>query len=175
MRVWAHAVFAAVLVVSLASRERSAHAPIDDAGLESVVLSVARSQGLAFHEYRAIDPGLPRTMVFNIPGCLRPLLATWRPATFEDEAATGLALGQDYQPEYVYFDRKWNSPDRWAISIQRMKYSLLAMFGRTDYATSTFILQVEAPRDCPAAETIDWRAAWSRTDPNAAGSTAQKG
>jgi hypothetical protein len=56
MRFWAaHAVFAAVLVGTLASRERSAEPPIDDAGLESVVLSVARSQGLGFREYRNSD------------------------------------------------------------------------------------------------------------------------
>jgi len=164
MRLWAaHAVFAAVLVGSLASRERSAEAPIDHAGLESVVLSVARSQGLGFREYRTNDTGGGRTMVFNVPGCSRPVLVTWRQATFEDAAATESAPGPDYRQQYVYFDQKWNSPDRWAVSIQRMKYSLLAMFGRTDYATSSLVLQVETPRDCPAAESLDWRPAWSRT------------
>ena len=162
MRLWAaHAVFAAVLVGSLASRERSAEAPIDQAGLELVVLSVARSQGLGFREYRTNDTGGGRTMVFNVPGCPHPVLVTWRQATFEDAAATESTPGQDYQQQYVYFDQKWNSPDRWAVSIQRMKYSLLAMFGRTDYATSSLVLQVETPRDCPAAESIDWRPAWS--------------
>ena len=164
MRVWAaHAVFAAVLVGSLASRERSAEAPLIDAGLESVVLSVARSQGLGFREYRTSDTGGERTMAFNVPGCSQPMFGDLRMATFEDEATTESAPGQDYQQAYVYFDRKWNSPDRWAVSIQTMKYSLLAMFGRTDYATSSLVLEVEAPRDCPAAESIDWRPAWSRT------------
>ena len=162
MRLWAaRAVFAAVLVGSLATRERSAEAPIDQAGLESVVLSVARSQGLGFREYRTNDAGGGRTIVFKFPGCSRPVLVTWRQATFEDAAATESAPGQDYQQQYVYFDQKWNSPDRWAVSIQRMKYSLLAMLGRTDYATSSLVLQVETPRDCPAAESIDWRPAWS--------------
>jgi hypothetical protein len=165
MRVWAHAVFAAVLVGSLASRERSVEAPIDDASFETVVLSVGRSQGLDFREYRTSDAGGRRTIVFNAPGCSGPMLVTWRPATFEDEAATESAPGQDDRLQYVYFDQKWNRPNRWAVSLQRMKYSLLAMLGRTDYATSNFVLQVEAPRDCPAAERVDWRPAWSRTYP----------
>jgi hypothetical protein len=75
-----------------------------------------------------------------------------RTATFEDEAAAEAAPGQDYQQQYVYFDQKWRSPDRWAVSMQRMKYSLLAMLGRTDYATSDFVLEVEAPRNCPGGE-----------------------
>ena len=88
MRLWAaHAVFTAVLVGSLASRERSTEAPIDQAGLESVVVSVARSQGLGFREYRTNDTGGGRTMVFDVPGCSDPVLVTWRQATFEDAAA----------------------------------------------------------------------------------------
>jgi hypothetical protein len=162
MRVWAHAVFAAVLVGSLASRERSVEAPIDDASFETVVLSVGRPQGLDFREYRTSGAGGRRTIVFNVPGCLRPMLVAWRPATFEDEAAAESAPGQDYRLQYVYFDQKWNSPNRWAVSLQRMKYSLLAMLGRIDYATSNFVLQIEAPRDCPAAERMDWRPAWNR-------------
>ncbi len=174
MRVWAHAVFAAVLVGSLASRERSAEAPIDSAGLESAALSVARAQGLAFREYRASDTDWGRTMAFGVPSCSLPLLATWRPATFEDEATAQSAPGQDYRQEYVYFDRKWSNPNRWAVSIQRMKYGLLALFGEADYATSSFVLQVEAPRDCPAAENADWRAAWSRTGPATAQAPGHK-
>jgi hypothetical protein len=110
MRVWAaHVVFAAVLVGSLASRERSAEAPVDDAGLEAVVLGVARSQGLGLRENRASHTGWGRTIVFGVPRCSKPLLVTWRQATFEDEAATESAPGQDYQQQYVYFDQKWDS------------------------------------------------------------------
>jgi hypothetical protein len=161
MRVWAaHAVFAALLVGTLASRERSVEPTVDDAGLESVVLSAARSQGLAFREYRPSDTLWGRTMVFDVPGCSRPISVTWRSATFEDEAATASAPEQDYRQQYVYFDRKWDRPNLWEVSIQRLKYGLGPMFGRTDYSTSR-LLRVEAPRDCPAAENIDWRPAWS--------------
>ncbi len=105
-------------------------------------------------------------MAFSAPGCSRPVLATWRPATFEDEAAAVSAPQEGYRRAYVYFDRKWDRPDRWAVSMQRIKYGLLAVFGRSDYATSDLILQIDAPRDCPAAQNMDWRAAWSRTDRN---------
>ena len=92
MRVWAHAVFAAVLLGSLASRERSAEAPIDSDDLKSATLSVARAQGLVFREYRASDTDWGRTMAFGVLGCSLPLLATWRPATFEDEATAQSTL-----------------------------------------------------------------------------------
>jgi len=164
MRVLIHAVFAAILLGSLASRERSAEAPVDESGLEAAVLRAGRSEGLRFLQYGGADMGWGRAMAFSAPGCSRPMLVTWRPATFEDEAATVSALQGDYRRLYVYFDRKWDRPDRWAVSMQRVKYGLLAIFGRTDYATSDLILQIDAPRDCWAAENMDWRPAWNRTD-----------
>lgn len=165
MKVWAHAVFAVILIGSLASRERSAEAPVDDeVRLESAALGAARAQGLSFREYRVSGTARGRTMAFAVPGCPSPLLATWRPATFEDEATAQSALGQDYRRQFVYFDQAWSRPKPWAVSIQRMKYGLLALFGRVDYATSRFVLEVEAPRNCPAAESVDWRPAWKRTD-----------
>jgi hypothetical protein len=175
MRVWAaHAVFATVLVGSLVARARPPEAPIVGASVEPVILSVARSQGLAFREYRASNTGWGRTIVFDAPGCSRPVWVTSRPLTFEDQAAIEVTTEQGYQQQYVFIDRKWNSPDRWAVSIQRMKYSLLAMFGLTEYAPWAFALQVETPRDCPAAESLDWRPAWSRTYLTASEATAQK-
>ncbi len=175
MRVWAaHAVFATVLVGSLAGRERPAEAPIVGASLESVIVRVARSQGLGFREYRANNTGGVRTMVFDAPGCSQPVLVIWRLATFEDEATIESTPGQGYRQRYVYIDRKWNSPDPWAVSIQRIKYSFLAMFGLSEYAPSAFTLQVETPGDCPAAERIDWRPAWSRSYLAAAETPAPK-
>jgi len=34
---------------------------------------------------------------------------------------------------------------------------VLAMFGMTEYEPSRYLLLVEAPPHCHAAETIDWR------------------
>lgn len=162
MRVWAaHALFAAVLIGSLAGRERPAGAPLVGAGLEPIIVSVARSQGLGFREYLAGNTGEERILAFDAPDCSQPVLATWRLATFEDEATVESAPRQGYQQQFFYIDRKWSRPDSWAVSIQRMKYSLLAMFGLTEYAPSAFTLQVETPRDCPAAQNLDWRSVWT--------------
>jgi hypothetical protein len=102
-------------------------------------------------------------MAFNVPGCSQPVLVLLRRSTFEDEAAIESAPGNAYQQQYVYFDHKWNGPSPWAVAVLRMKYSLLSTFGRTDYATSDLVLQIEVPRDCPAVESLDWRPAWTRT------------
>lgn len=174
MKFWAHAVFAAVLIGSLASRERSAEAPVTNAGVGSVVVSVARSQGLSLREYQTSAANGEQIMVFDVPGCPKPMSVILRMATFEDEATTESPTRQGYQKQYIYFDRKWGSPRPWAVSIQRMKYSLLALFGRTDYATSNLVLEVEAPRECPAAESLDWRPVWSRAYLAVAEATVQK-
>jgi hypothetical protein len=46
--------------------------------------------------------------------------------------------------------------------VQRMKYKSLAVLGLTEYAPSRRLLLIEAPTDCRAAQTIDWRSVWNR-------------
>lgn len=174
MKLWAHAVFAAILIGSLASRERSPEAPVTDTGVGEVVASVGRSQGLSLREYRTSAENGERIMAFDVPGCPKPMSVILRIATFEDEATTESPTPQGYQKQYVYFDRKWDSPRPSAVLIQRMKYSFLALFGRTDYATSNLVLEVEAPRECQAAEGVDWRPVWSRAYLAVAEATAEK-
>ena len=82
MKLWAHAVFAAVLIGSLAVRERSAEAPVTDAGVGSVVVSVARSQGLSLREYRTSAANGERIMAFDVPGCPQPMLGDFADCDF---------------------------------------------------------------------------------------------
>jgi hypothetical protein len=176
MRVWAaHMVFVTILFVSLAARERAAMAPISDASFASAVLRVARSQGLRIREDQASPAGL-RTLEFDAPGCSQPVFVITRFATLEDEpiieaAPKEYSSQHGYLRWYVYVDQKLDTPDARAIFVQRTKYGLLSIFGLTEYSPfgNTFILEVDAPRDCPTVDAIDWRSAWSRkigTAPN---------
>ena len=89
MRVWApHAVFAAMLMGSLAAHERAPDPYFDSESLEPAVLRVAQSHGWEFVGYKgnnvtnivADEP----TLVFQAPGCSKPVLVSLRLATFED-------------------------------------------------------------------------------------------
>jgi hypothetical protein len=159
MNAWtAHAVLAAILVGSLAARERTAQTPISSDGFESVVSRVAHSQGMHIRATRRES----RTLVFDAPGCSKPVFVVVRPATFEDEATIEFASGPGYLRRYFYIDQKWDNPDPRAVLVQRVKYGLLSTFRLTEYAPSDLILQVDAPEDCEAVGTIDWRSAWNR-------------
>jgi hypothetical protein len=164
VRVWAvHAIFAAILVASLAEKERTA-APFEDSPdlLEPVVLRVAASQGLRLSEIRTASKGNPRVMVFDPPGCSHPMRVSLRLSTFEQESLLQSIPEPGYLRRYIYLDRTWNAPDPRAVFVERMKYKLLAVLGLTEYAPSGYLLLVEAPADCPAAETMDWRPVWNR-------------
>src|SRR5208282_3854214 len=66
MRVWAaHAVFAAILIGSLATHQRAADALVDSGSLEPAVLRVARSHDWGLGEHRTTS-GVP-TLVFEAP------------------------------------------------------------------------------------------------------------
>ena len=77
------------------------------------------------------------------------------------------ATERGYTRRYIYFDRTWDSPDPRAAFVQRMKYAFLAMFRMTEYEPSAYLLLVETPPHCQAAEAIDWRPVWSGHKPAA--------
>lgn len=173
MRVWAaHAVFAAILVASLASREQSVEPIPDDTSLERAVIRVAGQHGWDFREYRTTSGMFSRTLVFAAPGCSQPVRVGLRLSTFEDEALSESAPGPGYVRRYAYFDRIWDTPEPRAAFIQRMKYAALAPFGLTEYTPSRHLLEIEAPANCPAAEAIDWRSVWNREELAAQAATA---
>jgi len=162
MRVWAmHAVFAAILIGSLAAQERATEVLAVSDSLEPAVLRVARSHGLDFREYRTNSGTVLRALVFEAPSCSRPVIVNLRLGTFEEESVQS-APDQGYVRSYYYIARSWDAPAPHAVWAQRVKYGALAMFGLTEYVPSRYLLLVDAPPQCQAAETIDWRPVWNR-------------
>ncbi len=163
MRTWAaHAVFAAILIGSLVTRERAADAFASSVSLKAAVLRVAGSHDWGLDEHRTTSGATVPTLVFAAPGCSQPVFVSLRLSSFEDETMMQYALEPGYVRRYIYFDRTWDAPDHRAAFLQRMKYEVLAKFGMTEYLPSDYLLLVEAPPHCQAAKTIDWRPVWSR-------------
>jgi hypothetical protein len=161
----AHAVLATILVGSLAARERADALPDDVSFLESSVLRVAASHGWSLNEYRATSGTPSRALVFAAPDCTQPVQVSLRlSSTFEEQTLLEYVREPGYVRRYVYFDRIWDTPDHRAAALQRMKYAALAMFGLTEYAPSWYLLLIEAPSNCRAAQAIDWRSVWNRDD-----------
>jgi hypothetical protein len=163
MKAWpVHAIFAAILVGSLIVRGRVADVIGKQDNLEPGVLWVARSHGLAFRDYATIADTGRRALVFEAPGCAKPVRIILRLLTFEEEPFTLIPAERDYIRRYVYIDHTWSHPQRLAVWAQRIKYEVLATLGLTAYVPYWHLLQVELPRDCPVADAVDWRMAWRR-------------
>jgi hypothetical protein len=157
-----HVVFATILVGSLATKERAADVPVDSADFEPAVRRVAHSQGLAFREYVTLNGAGVRAMVFEAPGCSRPVLVVVLSVVLEYEAVLPLPREPEDVLRYVYIDRSWDKPDRLAFYVQRMKYAALKTFRLTRFVSDPRILLVDAPSRCQAANAIDWRNVWNR-------------
>jgi hypothetical protein len=165
MRAWpSHVVFAAILVGSLAARDRTTDLVVESGNLEAAVIGVARAHGLTFREYTTIGGTDIRALVFEAPACTRPVAVVLLSATFDQERAARSAREPGYVLRYVYIEHSWDKADRLAVVAQRAKYAALAVFGLTRYVPSWHFLLVYAPGDCKTAIDIDWRRAWSRDD-----------
>lgn len=162
MRVWAHGVFGGILLASLAVQRRDTDARYDDASvLEPSILRIASSHGLTLQGYRAMGGNMPPALIFEAPGCARPVQVNPLLSSFEEVSLMDDAPGQGYVRRYIYFGASWDRPKSWAAFVQRMKYRALAMFGLTEYVPSKYLLRIEAPKNCEPARNIDWSSVWS--------------
>jgi hypothetical protein len=175
MRVWAaHGVFAGILLASLAVQRRDTDARYDDASLlEPSILRIASSHGLTLQGYRAMGGNMPPALIFEAPGCVRPVQVNPLLSSFEEVSLMDDAPGQGYARRYIYFGASWDRPKPWAVFVQRMKYRALAMFGLSGYVPSKYLLRIEAPKNCEPARNIDWSSVWSRKYLAAAPTTAK--
>lgn len=159
----AHTAFAAILVGSLAAHGRSADA-LDGVSLEPSVLKVAGSNGWRLLKSAPTSGTVTRTLAFEATGCLQPVLVSWRLSTFEEETAMQSASEPAYTRRYIYFDRTWERPNRLGAFVERVKYGALEMLRLTEYTPSWYLLLVETPPDCHAANAVDWRPVWNRSN-----------
>jgi hypothetical protein len=164
MRAWPlHVVFATILVGSLAAKERSADmlTDIDDVGRDAVVIGVARSYGLTFRDYGVLPGSGFSALEFDAPGCSQPVLVVPR-VSFDEEPLFRSARERGDELRYMYIGRSWETPDRLAFFVERMKYAALATFGLSRYVPSGHLLLVASPAACAAVDALDWQNVWNR-------------
>jgi hypothetical protein len=172
MRAWPlHVVFATILAGSLAAKERAPDVLVRHDNLEPAVTRVARSHGLAFQGDVTLPGTTIRALVFDAPGCPRPVLVVVLSAVIDLEPVLRFAREQGDVLRYVYIGRSWEKPDRLAVFTERMKYAALAPFGLTRYVPSQDLLLVESPSRCESAIAVDWRDVWNRDYVEAATAT----
>jgi hypothetical protein len=161
MRVWpVRIVFAGLLVVSLAARERA-----DDLfaeNLEPSVIRVADSAGLAFRERTTISGTDIPALIFDAAGCPQSVLLALLSLTFEEDPAVRSAREPGYASKYFYIERSWTEPSRLTVYVERVKYVVLAILGLTQLTPSRQVLLVESPPHCSAAADVNWSRVWLR-------------
>jgi hypothetical protein len=157
-----HFVFALILVGSLAAKARTTDVLDESTSIETATIRVARSQGLVFRGYTSISDADIRALVFDPPGCPRPILVVWLLVTFDQRSLLLSAREPGYAERYVYIDHSWDKPHRVAVFVERMKYAALAALNLTQYVPSWHLLLVESAPECKAADNIDWRMVWNR-------------
>jgi hypothetical protein len=163
MKAWfAHAVFAALVVGSLSTRMKTPDALSRAVDLEPAVFRIAQLHGLIFHSFLPVADTGRHALVFEAPGCAKPLRVFVRELNLAEEPFTQIAPEPDYSRRYVYVDKSWDRPDHLAVRVQQVKYELLSTLGQTQYLPGRELLQLELPPHCRAIEAIDWRMVWSR-------------
>jgi hypothetical protein len=156
-----HTIFAAILVTSVASNERASDVLSETKEIEPAVIRAAQSHGFKLLGKPNTEEPV-RTLSFDAPACDRPVLITLLSITFAEEPLIRQVGEPGDMVRYVYLDRTWDVPNPLAVFFEWKKHKALALFGKTPYVPSAYVLRLAFPAGCEVAGAIDWRAVWSR-------------
>jgi len=163
-----HAVFAAILLGTLVTKERTGDVFAEAGSMEPAIIRAAQSQGLVFRGYREVTYADLRALKFEAPGCAQFVSVAVLTVALEQEPLVRSAPEEGNVRHYVYIDRMWNAPNRLAVFFARINHAAFAAFGLSRYVPSWHLLLVDAPLGCSAVDSVDWRLVWDR-DYRAAG------
>lgn len=157
-----HALFALIMGGSILTNARPADPPADAEQMAAVVINVARSNNLTFRGRTALANHLIDALTFDAKDCREPitvallLVFAEQLPLLETQNLGGRTL------RFIFYDRRWQTPNRASITWEREKQKTLAVFGLTRFVPSQYMLAIAAAPDCKAAAAIDWQDVWDR-------------
>jgi hypothetical protein len=157
-----HAVFAAILLGTLVTKEITRDVFAEVESIESVIIRTAKSQGLVFWGYSKVTYADFQALKFEAPGCAQSVSVAVLTVALEQEPLVRSGPEEGKVRHYVYIDRTWNAPNRLAIFFARISHAALAAFGLSRYVPSWHLLLVDAPLGCSVVDSVDWRLVWDR-------------
>jgi hypothetical protein len=151
-------IFAALLVATPASQFHAFYAPKTDA--LSKLADILKDQGFST-QVLPVYLGYSRSMSVAVPGCEWPVRVTPIRLSLEEVPLLEGSLIPGDVSHYVFVGRSWNAPTPRAIRLEWLKQKLAPLLGFPIRSRLDTVLFVAAPRNCVAAEQIDWLPLWS--------------
>lgn len=163
------AILVAILVATIAVKVRAAVIPLID-------VPAATSRTLAQYGFRPDSSTDTRSLMsFSNPGCRLPLKIGTVTLYLGDGITANEGRKPDYVRRFVYIDREWPSPDRFAMRKEWLKHRISALLGFSPYVPMPVALAIAVPVDCRAADAIDWSRIWTEETAGEIGSGIEVG
>jgi hypothetical protein len=150
-------IFAALLVATVASHLQAFYAPKTDALSE--LADILKDQGFSTSK-TPVYLGYSQSLSVAVPGCDGPLRVTPMRLSLEEVPLFEGSLLPGDVHHYIFVGQSW-SVTPGSLRLQWLKHKLGPLLGSPVRRRLDTVLFVAAPRNCPAAETIDWLPLWS--------------
>ena len=96
-----------------------------------------------------------------VPGCDLPLRVALTGLSLEAAPLFAASLLPGDTQHYVFVDQSWSVAAPRSLRLEWLKYKLGPLVGYPARTRLDTVLFVVVPRNCPAAERIDWLPLWS--------------
>ena len=157
-------VLAAVLAITIADKvARLQSVPVD---MHSAVLSVAMRNGWTVRELASLpDNPLGKPIEFRVAACDGPGHIFLLHLSLQAAPMLEHVIPPDHTRRLVYLGRTWLRQDRFGMRLEWLKQRLLASVGWGHYEANETVLVIAEPKECGAADKIDWSAVWKQAKP----------
>jgi hypothetical protein len=151
-------IFAALLVATPASQFHAFYAPKTDA--LSKLADILKDQGFST-SVLPVYLGYSRSMSVAVPGCEWPVRVTPIRLSLEEVPLLEGSLVPGDVSHYVFVGQSWSVAAPRSVRLEWLKHKLGPLLGFPFRTRLDTVLFVAAPRNCAAAEKIDWLPLWS--------------
>ena len=157
-----HALFALILGGSALANARPTNPPAEAGQLAAAVINVARSNDLTFRGRTTLANHLIDALTFDAKDCRESITVALLSVMSEQVPLLETQNLEGRPLRFVFYDRRWRTPDRISIAWERKEQKALALFGLTRFVPSEYMLAIAAASDCKTANAIDWQNVWDR-------------
>jgi hypothetical protein len=152
------ALLAAVLVAVIGVRS----APSDDLNIDLSSRTIAYLEARGWQQIPT-PPAKPlKVLAFRAPDCARQIDIVPIDTNFEGQAWFDRIGAPGDRRQFFYLDRRWPSPNVWAVGVTRIIYNELGLLRLSRFAATAEMLMIVEPNACHLVDAVDWKTLWVR-------------
>jgi hypothetical protein len=136
--------------------------PSDDSNIDLSSRTIAYLEARGWQQIQT-PPAKPlKVLAFRAPDCDSQIDVVPIDTNFEGRGWFDRIGKPGDRRQFIYLDRRWNSPNAWTVAATRVVYNELGLLRLSRFAATAEMLMIVEPSACHLVDAVDWQTLWVR-------------